>query len=113
MSQANIPNIFPTISVTVGQTVPLLLASIALEELALAHILNAEAEKLQLVVGTLTPTNITLTPNTVTISNLLLVNQSVRRTVQDVIKKEMLLQFKFENVLDLIQLTPGNPIIGS
>ncbi|GIP55052.1 hypothetical protein [Paenibacillus vini] len=113
MSQANIPNIVPTISVTVGQTVPLLLASIALEELALAHILNAEAEKLQLVVGTLTPTNITLTPNIITISNLLLVNQSVRRTVQDVIKKEMLLQFKFENVLDLIQLTPGNPVIGT
>lgn len=113
MSQANIPNIAPTISVTVGQTVPLLLASIALEELALAHILNAEAEKLQLVVGTLTPTTISLTPNTVTISNLLLVNQSVRRTVQDVIKKEMLLQFKFENVLDLIQLTPGNPVVGT
>lgn len=102
MSQTSFPNITPSISITAGQTVPLLLSSIALEELALAHILNAEAEKLQFVLGTLTPTTSTLTPGTVTISNLLSVDQSVRRTLQDVIKKEMLLEFKFENVLDLI-----------
>lgn len=103
MSQANFPNITPSITITVGDTIPLLLSSIALEELALAHIMNAEAEKLQFVLGTLTPTTSTLTPGTVTVSNLLLVDQSVRRTLQDVIMKEMLLQFKFENVLDLIQ----------
>lgn len=105
MSQANIPNITPSISVTIGQTVPLLLSSIALEELALAHIMNAEAEKIQFVLGTLTPTTSTLEPPEVSISNLLDVNLSVRRTLQDVIKKEMLLQFKFENVLDLVQLS--------
>lgn len=97
MSQANIPNITPIIAITVGQTVPLLLASIALEELALAHIVNSEAEKIQFVLGTLTPT-----PIIPTISDLLTINASVRRTLQDVIKKEMLLQFKFENVLDLL-----------
>ena len=53
MSQANIPNITPMISITTEETIPLLLASIALEELALAHIMNAEAEKLQFVLGTL------------------------------------------------------------
>jgi len=99
MSQASIPNITPIISITVGQTIPILLASIALEELALAHIVNAEAEKIQLVVGTLTPTAIVPT-----LSNLLTINTSVRRTLQDVIKKEMLLQFKFENVLELLGL---------
>ncbi|CCQ93995.1 conserved hypothetical protein [[Clostridium] ultunense Esp] len=104
MTQANIPNITPSVSITVGQTIPLLLSSIALEELALAHIMNAEAEKLQFVLGTLTPTTSTLTPAEVTISNLLFVDQSVRRTLEDVIKKEMLLQFKFDNILDLIQL---------
>lgn len=106
MSQANIPNITPSISITVGDTVPLLLSSIALEELALAHIVNAEAEKVQFVLGTLTPTTSTLSPADVTISNLLDINQSVRSTLKDVIKKEMLLQFKFENVLELIQVTP-------
>lgn len=105
MSQANIPNITPTISITTGQTIPLLLASIALEELALAHIMNAEAEKIQFVLGTLT-TDITLSPSQVSLSNLLELNNSVQRTLRDVIKKEMLLEFKFENILDLINLTP-------
>lgn len=98
MSQASIPNITPIISVTIEQSVSLLLASIALEELALAHILNAEAEKIQFVVGTLG-----VTPGVVpTLSNILTINDSVRRTMQDVIKKEMLLQFKLENVLSII-----------
>lgn len=104
MTQANIPNIMPTISITMGQTIPLLLSSIALEELALAHIMNAEAEKIQLVLGTLKQSKSRFVPETISLSNLLLINQSVRKTLQDVIKKEMLLQFKFENVLELTQI---------
>jgi hypothetical protein len=100
MSQANIPNITPIISVTLGQTIPLLLASIALEEIALAHIINAEAEKIQFVLGTLDTDNV-ISPTTITISNLLTINQSVSQTLKDVIKKEMLLQFKLENVIKL------------
>ncbi|MGG1399773.1 hypothetical protein ABE288_18440 [Bacillus salipaludis] len=105
MSQANISNITPTISLSTAQTIPLLLASVALEELALAHIINAEAEKLQFVLGTLGTTR-AFTPNTVTLSNLLSIDASVQRTLRDVIKKEMLLEFKFENILDLIAITP-------
>ncbi|ASJ56440.1 hypothetical protein BP422_24475 [Brevibacillus formosus] len=96
MSQASIPNITPVISITLGQTTSLLLASIALEELALANILNAEAEKLQFVLGTLGPG---LEPPA-TLSDILLVNASVRQTIQDVIKKEILLQFRLENIVD-------------
>jgi hypothetical protein len=103
MSQANIPNITPIISVTLGQTIPLLLASIALEEIALAHIMNAEAEKIQFVLGTLSTQNV-LIPSSITISNLLTINQSVSQTLKDVIKKEMLLQFKLESVLKLNDL---------
>jgi hypothetical protein len=101
VSQPNIPNITPMISVSVSDTVALLLASIALEELALAHIMNAEAEKIQLVVGTLSGAN-ALTPSTVTLSNLIDIDTSVQQSLKDVIKKEMLLQFKFENVLKLM-----------
>ena len=108
MSFPNIPNITPTISITTAQTVPLLLASIALEELALAHIINAEAEKLQFVLGTL-PTGTTLSPAVVSLPNLLAVDASVQRTLRDVIKKEMLLEFKFENVLDLLTAIPPTP----
>ncbi|MEW4132046.1 hypothetical protein [Bacillus thuringiensis] len=99
MSQANIPNITPTISITTGQSISLLLASIALEELALAHIINSEAEKIQFVLGTL---NSGITPPPVTLSSLLTVNHSVQQTLQSAIKQEMLLQFKLENILTLI-----------
>ncbi|SFM28407.1 hypothetical protein SAMN03159341_12420 [Paenibacillus sp. 1_12] len=101
MSQPSIPNITPTISITIGSSVALLLASIALEELALAHILNAEAEKIQFVLGTLSG----VTHPTPTISNVLEINSSVRSTMQDVIKTEILLQFKLENILNHIAIT--------
>lgn len=109
MSFPIIPNITPTISLTTSQTIPLLLASIAFEELALAHLTNAEAEKLQLILGTLAPTTTTFTPATVSLSGLLGANANVQRTLRDVIMKEMLLEFKFENVLDLIAIgsVPG------
>ncbi|MFF2448924.1 hypothetical protein ACFVSW_17725, partial [Neobacillus sp. NPDC058068] len=101
MSNPNIPNITPTISISLGQTVPLLLSSVAIEELALAHLLNAEAEKLQFIIGTLTPTRTTFTPATVSLATLLSADTNVQRTLRDVIKKEMLLEFKFEHTLDL------------
>ncbi|TQK53192.1 hypothetical protein FB479_1119 [Brevibacillus sp. AG162] len=98
MSHPTIPNITPTISVTIEQSVSLLLTSIAMEELALAQIMSAEAEKIQFVVGTLG-----ITPGVVpTISDILAVDNSVRRTLQDVIKKDMLLQFKLESVVNII-----------
>jgi hypothetical protein len=107
LSNPSIGNITPLISITTAQTVPLLLASIALEELALAHIVNAEAEKLQFVLGTLTPTSTAFSPAVVSLTNLFALDASVQRTLRDVIKKEMLLEFKFENVLDLISSGAG------
>jgi hypothetical protein len=103
MSQANIPNITPIINITPGQSITLLLSSIALEEMALAHIINAEAEKIQFVLGTLEESK----PHTVpTFSELLAINTSVRKTLQDVIIKEVLLQIKFDHVLELVDKIP-------
>ncbi|MCH5586712.1 hypothetical protein MK805_17415 [Shimazuella sp. AN120528] len=101
MSFPNIPNITPKISLSENDSISLLLSSIALEELALAHIVNAEAEKIQFVLGTLPGTKNLINPPYVTISDLLTINTDVRKTLQDVIKKEMLLQFKLENILQL------------
>ncbi|WP_240927491.1 hypothetical protein [Paenibacillus thiaminolyticus] len=53
MSQANIPNITPIVTLSREEALNLLLASVAIEELGLAHIINAEAEKLQFAIGTL------------------------------------------------------------
>ncbi|HDR6271282.1 TPA: hypothetical protein QCU37_004893 [Bacillus cereus] len=54
MSQANIPNITPTVSLTREESINLILSSIALQELGLAHIINAEGEKIQYALGLLT-----------------------------------------------------------
>lgn len=96
MSFPTIPQITPSISINRTQVFNLLLASIAFEELGLAHIINAEGEKIQAVLGT---GGLTI-PGGTTISGLLSVNRAVNRTLQTVIKTQMLLQFKLEDLLD-------------
>ena len=83
MSLPNIPDIRPFIDLNRKDVVNLLLASIALEEIALAHVTNAEAEKIQEVLK--------CNP---TIEELLEINDSVNHTLENVIKKEMLLHFQ-------------------
>lgn len=95
LSQANIPNITPLITITQSQVANLLLASIAMEELGLSHIINAEAEKFQYVLGTLPG----LTGPPATISDLLNVNASVVNTLREITKKEILLYNKLNSVL--------------
>lgn len=97
MSQANLPNITPSISVSREEALNLLLSSIAMEEIGLSHVINAEGEKLQYVLGTLPG----LTGPPPTISDLLAVNNSVRSTLRDITKKEWLLQNKLDSLMTL------------
>ena len=99
MSFPNIPDVDPTIELSLENSVHLLLASVAFEELGLAHLINAEAEKIQYVLGTIEG-QCTLNPPP-TLEDLLTVNRSVDQTLRDIIKKEMLLEFKLENVLTI------------
>ncbi|WP_040982409.1 hypothetical protein [Oceanobacillus jeddahense] len=99
MSQANIPNITPEISIDREDVINLLLASIALEELGLAHIINAEGEKIQYALGTLN----TSPGSILEIDDLININESVQSTLETVLKKELLLQTKLKNVLDIIE----------
>lgn len=103
MSFPNIPNVTPDINLSQEDVINLLLASIAFEELGLAHITNAEAEKIQYILGTLNGQT-TVTPATV--EDLLNINDSVRQILRSVIKNQMLLQFKLEDILDLIPEVP-------
>jgi hypothetical protein len=99
MSMPTIPNIQPNIELAREDVINLLLASVAFEELGLAHLINAEAEKVQAVLGTLEDgDNIKGCPS---LNDLLKINKSVQRTMKDIIKKEILLQFKLENVMEL------------
>lgn len=99
MSQANIPNITPEISINRDDVINLLLASIALEELGLAHIINAEGEKIQYALGMLT----TSPDDTPALDDLINLNESVQSTLETVLKKELLLQTKLKNVMDIIE----------
>lgn len=92
MSFPNIPDINPNITIDREDVINLLLASIAFEELGLAHMINAEAEKIQFVLAADPPP---------TMQDIITINRSVERTLRSVIKKEMLLQFKLEDVLQI------------
>ncbi|CAM4154642.1 hypothetical protein [Lederbergia lenta] len=99
MSQANIPNITPEISIDRDDVINLLLASIALEEIGLAHIINAEAEKIQYVLGTLPGSP---SPSA-TMADLIQINNNVQSTLETVIKKELLLGTKLNDVIRIIE----------
>lgn len=76
-----------------------ILASIALEELGLAHILNAEGEKIQYVVGTLVIPDRGLSGG-ITIANLVDLNNSVARTLEAAAANQTALAQKLQAVLD-------------
>jgi hypothetical protein len=92
-------NINPSEELDKEQVVLLHLTSIAFEELGLAHIINAEAEKLQFALGTLNDSD----PVVKDLDDLLDINRSVERVLRTVIKKEMILQFKLDDVIDFLE----------
>ena len=83
----SMPVISPS-NTTPCQAITDLLESIALQEAGLAHIINAEGEKIQAA----------LAIDGVSIADLITVNQSVSDTLTKVIKLEMMLEFKLEEV---------------
>ncbi|OPA07532.1 hypothetical protein [Bacillus cereus] len=88
MSLPNIPNITPCISLTRHEAINLLLSSIAMEEIGLSHILNAEGEKLQHF----------LKIKHLDVSKYIAMNKSVNDTLRTIVKSQMLLQLKLEEV---------------
>lgn len=82
--------------ITQDQALNMILASIAMEELALSHIINAEGEKLQYVLGTL-PGKCGPCAGT---KEVLEVNQSVTDLLEMVMHNQLLLKGKLEKVLN-------------
>ncbi|MDD4076633.1 MAG: hypothetical protein PHT03_01485 [Bacilli bacterium] len=74
-----------------------ILSSIAIEELGLAHILNSLGEEIQLAAGTL-PDREAIASS---LTELLEINKSAALTLRSIIKKEMLLQFKLEKAMTI------------
>ncbi|GIO21492.1 hypothetical protein [Oceanobacillus sp. J11TS1] len=98
MSQSNIPNITPEITINRADVINLLLASIAFEDLGLAHIINAEGEKIQYTLGTLIDSPETFPE----LNDLLDINESVQSTLEMIIKKEIILHTKLKNITEII-----------
>lgn len=77
------------------EALTMIIASIAMEELALSHILNAEGEKLQYIFGTLPDARCCISPQ-----DVLAVNKSVTALVEVVAQNQMLLKNKLDRVLE-------------
>lgn len=88
----SMPIISPS-STTPCQAITDLLETIALQEAGLAHIINAEGEKIQQVLDMARADR-----PCVNVSDLIAVNQAVNDTLTKVIKLEMVLEFKLEEI---------------
>ena len=100
MSMLNIPDIKPDINITLEDSVNLLLTSIAEEEISLSKLMNAEKDKILYILDK-------YKNNAADVGDILAVNSSVDKTIIDLIKMQMLLQFKLENVKEL--MPPDKP----
>lgn len=92
MSQPSFPE---NPSITRDDAVNQILSSIAMEELGLSHIINAEGEKLQYVLGTLPG----LVGPAATIEDLLDTNESIRSMLESASYNQLFLKNKMQQVL--------------
>lgn len=79
-----------------------IVSSIAMEELALSHILNAEGEKIQYAVGAI-PSSIDR--EATSIDDVMLINGSVNRMLLSYADMQILLGDKLSNALDSYEYT--------
>lgn len=68
-----------------------------MEEISLSHIMNAEGEKIQRL----------LQKEEVCLEDMLRINKSVERMLRSIISKQILLQFKLDNILEM-ERKPGD-----
>lgn len=92
MSLPNIPNIEPNITLNSCHSINLLISSIAMEEIALSHILNAEGEKLQRFVKN----------HPLKAEQFFEMNKQVNDLLRSIVKSQLLLQLKLEEVSTII-----------
>ena len=94
MSLPKFPDISPDCNI--DGAICQILTSIAMEEIGLSHIINAEGEKLQYILGTLPGSK---PPHSITVSEILEVNESVKDMLQQVAFNQMFLNAKMSAAL--------------
>ena len=104
MSLPSFPNIDPPIQRE--NAVNQILSSIAMEELGLSNILNAEGEKLQYILGTLPG----LSGPAATVEDVLSANESVRNLLKTAVQNQLFLKSKMQGALEASPLQgPAGP----
>lgn len=98
MSFPKIPDITPKINITFDDSINLLLTSIALEEISLSDLMDAEKSKILCVLKDCKHRDSI-------VEDSIAINKSVNETIQNMIKLQMLLQFKLEHVKEMIPCT--------
>ena len=107
MSMPNIPDLNPQVTIDRDDALNVILSSIGMEELSMAHIINAEAEKIQFALGTLDDQ-----VEPASLEEIMDVNKSANKMLRDVIKNQMLIGMKMEDVVSLasdVEVPPVNP----
>ena len=100
MSMPNIPEVNTKIDITTTQASNVVLASIGFEELGLAHIINAEGEKIQSFLGTLEGQEVR---KEVEIEELEKLDKIVNDSLKAITKKELLLLMKLEETKEIVE----------
>ena len=106
MSLPEFPPITP--AMTLEDLLNMILASIAMEELGLSHIINAEGEKLQYVLGILDQSP----GEKPSVEEILAVNKSVKSLLDSVMQNQVILKSKMECAVDALEagIGPTGPI---
>ena len=104
MSMPSIPDLNPQVSIDRDDALNVILSSIGMEELSMAHIVNAEAEKIQFALGTLETAN----GEAATLEEIMEVNKSSNKMLRDIIKNQMLIGMKMEDVVSLASQVQEN-----
>lgn len=93
MSLPNIPDINPDINICKEDVIKLLYTSIAMQEIGLSHILNAEGEILQYAIEK--------DKNSCCFSEILKINESISQVMDKIYNMEKLLSEKLKLIRDI------------
>jgi len=100
MSLPTFPVIGPQ---TLEESINMILISIAMEELGLSRIINAESEKIQYIIGTFEEGS----EDKPSLEDVLAVNKSVKGVLDSIAQNQLILKSKMECALDVLEGTIG------
>lgn len=104
MSQPSIPNITPVIAVTRQESITMLLSSIAMNEMSMSHIINAEAEAVHTYVS------YTSRVSPMNSADLIKLHHATARLLEEVSKWQWLNLNKLDRILRLLDDPTADPL---